>query len=81
MLPKRRFRKALLGRALFGWGYVPYPNSTDGAFGISLSTPSKILQMASGIGGVRVVSFTERGWADNQDVLVLGRPDRLKPWG
>jgi SAM-dependent methyltransferase len=80
LLSRARFGKALVGRKLYGWGYASYAGAERGAFGISLSTPSKVLSLASTIPGVRILSFTERGWADNHDVLVLGRPGRLEPW-
>jgi hypothetical protein len=63
-----------------GFGYAPYPSSRDGSFGISVIKSSRALEIAAGIRGVRVLGYTERGWADNHDVLVLGRTDRLESW-
>ena len=36
--------------------------------------------MADSIPNTKVVAYTERGWANNHDVLTLNRSDRLKPW-
>jgi Methyltransferase domain len=64
-----------------GYGFATYPNSTgiDG-YGVSLSQPSKIMDIATSIPGTRVLAYTERGWANNHDVLILGKHDRLKPF-
>ena len=56
--------------------YVGWDN-----YGVSLSKPSTILDMADAIPGTKVISYSERGWANNHDVLCLARDDRLKPWG
>ena len=50
-------------------------------WGMSLSKPEKIIEIAGNIPGVRILSYSERGWADNHDVLAVARTDRLKPWG
>ena len=50
-------------------------------YGVSLSKPEKIIEIAGNIPGVRILSYTERGWADFQDVLAVARTDRLKPFG
>ncbi|MER9763106.1 class I SAM-dependent methyltransferase [Mesorhizobium sp. M0138] len=54
--------------------YTTYPDIRD--YGVSLSKPSAILDIADGIPGVRA-SYIERGWANNHDVLVLNKNDRL----
>lgn len=61
-----------------GYGYSPYADRTMGDYGISLSRASKIVDMASSIRGTRIISYTERGWAYNHDVLTLARQDRLE---
>jgi len=48
-------------------------------WGISLSKPEKIIEIAGNIPGVRILSYSERGWADNHDVLAVARTDRLQP--
>jgi SAM-dependent methyltransferase len=50
-------------------------------WGVSVSKPEKIIEIAGNITGVRILSYSERGWADNHDVLAVARTDRLKPWG
>lgn len=62
-----------------GFGYDRYRTVDEGDYGISMSKPSTILDIADAIPGTRVVSYTERGWANNHDVLVLTRNDRLAP--
>jgi SAM-dependent methyltransferase len=59
-----------------GWGYANYPHLSD--FGVSLSRASRVIDMASAIEGCRILSYTERGWAGNHDVLVLSHTDRLE---
>lgn len=51
-----------------------------GEYGFSLAKPSCTIDMANSIPGTRIVSYTERGWANNHDVLALSRDDRLKPF-
>ena len=51
-----------------------------GEYGFSMSKPSSILDLADAISGMRVVSYTERGWANNHDILALCRDDRLRPF-
>jgi cyclopropane fatty-acyl-phospholipid synthase-like methyltransferase len=63
-----------------GYGFAPFDWINDNSYGMSLSSPSKLMEIASEIQGVRILSYTERGWSDNHDVLVIGRTDRLKPW-
>jgi hypothetical protein len=50
-------------------------------YGVSLSKPEKIVEIAGNIPGVRILCYSERGWADFQDVLAVARTDRLKPFG
>lgn len=61
-----------------GYGFAPYAGSED--YGLSISKPSKIVEMAMGIPGTRILSYMERAWADNHDVLAISGLDRLKPW-
>lgn len=61
-----------------GYGYVPYDGTPD--YGISISKASKIVGIAECIPKVRILSYTERGWADNHDVLAISGQDRLEPW-
>ncbi len=62
-----------------GYGYCCYKGWND--YGVSLSKPSAVLDIAGSIPGTKVLSYTERGWANNHDVLALAKTDRLKPWG
>ena len=76
--------KAALEKAwqLSEWGYCDYVETgeeTDatggGKYGFSLCPPVKIFSMLKQFPEYRVFSFTESGWAANQDVIVLGRYD------
>ena len=62
-----------------GYGYARYPG-WEQDYGISLSSPSALLQIARDIPGVRVAGFLERGWAENHDVLMISRDDRDRDW-
>jgi len=61
-----------------GFGYARYPGQDD--YGISLARPSRLIDLASAIEEVKILSYIERGWADNHDVLTIARTDRLQPW-
>jgi hypothetical protein len=63
-----------------GFGFASYADSPDESYGISLTTPAWLLDMASRLRGVRIANFTERGWADHHDVLALERTDRSAIW-
>jgi hypothetical protein len=62
-----------------GYGFAPYPGGTT--WGVAVFSPSSLLSLACTINGVRVAGFLERGWANNQDVLVLTKHDRLLKLG
>lgn len=62
-----------------GYGYSDYNKSEnheyiDSSYGVSLSKAQKIIEMAQQLEDVRIYSYTEAGWADHQDVLVIGKP-------
>jgi trans-aconitate methyltransferase len=78
MIDDRAFAEILSGFEAGGWGYADHAGQTN--YGISLSKPSRLLDLAGSIPRCRVISYTERGWADNHDVLSIARTDRLKEW-
>jgi SAM-dependent methyltransferase len=49
--------------------------------GTSLAKPSKIIDIASAIDGVRIIGYIERRWVDTHDVLVLSKNDRPQTSG
>jgi cyclopropane fatty-acyl-phospholipid synthase-like methyltransferase len=62
-----------------GFGYEDYDKGEnheyiDHSYGVSLSSPEKIMSIVQKIHQVRIFSYIEAGWADNQDVLVFGKP-------
>lgn len=40
----------------------------------------RIVDVVSSLPRVRLLNYTERGWADNHDVAAIGKTDRNKPW-
>jgi len=78
MIGEAEWAKILAGYDLTGWGYARYPDHPD--YGVSLCRASTIMAMASRIEGVRILSYTERGWAGNHDVLVMEKWDRMTPF-
>lgn len=64
-----------------GYGAYNVDNLThQGSVGVSIWRPSRLLEMAWSIPGFRVLSYTEKGWADAQDVVVIGRTPRDAAW-
>lgn len=76
LIRQAEWEQVLAGFQNDGWGYAPYPHMSD--YGVSLSRASRVIDMASAVDGCRILSYTERGWAGNHDVLVLSRTDRLE---
>jgi SAM-dependent methyltransferase len=73
-----RWAKTLEDYNATGYGYQDYEVHghayIQGTYGVSLASPAVLLAEASRIPDMRIFSFVERGWADHQDVLVIGRP-------
>jgi SAM-dependent methyltransferase len=77
MIGGREWSKIEKECAKTGFGYRPYPNQD---YGISLSRASAIVDMSCAIPGARLLSYTERGWAEHHDVVAIARTDRLQDW-
>lgn len=60
-----------------GFGYATYEEFKGQNYGTTLVRPSAVMEIAENIPDVRVTSYTEKGWANRQDVLVLSKHDRL----
>lgn len=80
-----RWQTVLEGYRRRGYGYADYAaeESNDvlpGSYGVSLSRAGVIIDMIEKIEGVRLFSYTERAWADHQDVVVFGRPGCAQQW-
>ena len=63
-----------------GFGYADYSDDQNhdyiaGSYGVSLVNASRIISIVEAISGVRLFSYMEGGWANNQDVVVFGKPD------
>jgi SAM-dependent methyltransferase len=80
MIDPQSWMRILDGYNRTGFGYAKYTDIDMGDYGISLSRPSKIMEIATSIPETRVLAYTERGWAGNQDVLIMSRYDRLLPF-
>jgi len=81
-IEESRWLKLLNEYETTGYGYHDYPPKAGhgyiaGPYGISLSNPATVIADAISVPGIRVFSYTERGWAGHQDVLVVGKPDLL----
>jgi SAM-dependent methyltransferase len=74
--------KVLSDREGNGFGFAYYPDNygVDG-YGVSCAKASKIMDIAEAIPGTRTLAYSERGWSNNHDVLVLAKHDRLKLGG
>jgi trans-aconitate methyltransferase len=80
MIDESSWAQIVDGYERSGFGYARYPYMSDADYGVSLSKPSVIVGMVERIPSVRLLAYTERAWADNHDVLVVSRVDRLAPW-
>ncbi len=73
-LPGPRFVVAERSFYRRGFGYIDYseePGPGTGNYGITLSAPSYVVDALEEDLSIRIVSFTERGWNDHQDVVVF----------
>jgi len=77
MIGEREWSKIEKECARVGFGYRPYPKQD---YGISFSRASAIVDMSCAIPGTRLLSYTERGWAEHHDVVSIARTDRLQDW-
>jgi len=80
MLGGADWEKIKRGYEETGYGYAPYTDGGLGDYGISVSKPSRIMEIVMAMPGIRIVSYQERGWAGNHDVLVITKNDRLRPF-
>jgi SAM-dependent methyltransferase len=77
-MPDEEFAVAENAFRTAGFGYREYPGATSftlqRSYGVSLSAPHWVMEHLERWEDIRLYSYTERGWADHQDVLVFGRP-------
>jgi SAM-dependent methyltransferase len=81
-----RWETVMKGYRDRGYGYADYVAEESsqylpGNYGISMSRAAVIVDMIERIEGVRLFSYTERAWADHQDVVVYGKPGYAQAWG
>jgi trans-aconitate methyltransferase len=84
-IAQERWNIILSGFRRSGYGYCDYlPEENHdylhGSYGISLAKPHTIVTDMEQIPDVRLLLYRERGWADHQDVLAIGRPSFDEPW-
>jgi SAM-dependent methyltransferase len=68
-----------------GFGYADYPNRPhrfgERGYGISISLPHWVTRKVEAIEDVRLLDYTERGWDNHQDVLIVRKvPIGARPW-
>ena len=63
------------GSAEHGWGYDAYDPAKDSEWGFSMTSLSRLADIASDVKGTSVTGIVEAGWAGNHDVLMLLRRD------
>jgi hypothetical protein len=78
MIGPAEWQEIMRGYEATGWGYARYAGPDD--YGVSLCQAAAVIAMAGRVEGVRILSYHERGWAGNHDVLVIDRWDRMEPW-
>jgi trans-aconitate methyltransferase len=78
MIEDEKFAEIMSGFDKDGWGYADYPSQAN--YGISVCKPSKLMKIAGTIPRCRVISYIERGWADNHDIVSIARTDRMQDW-
>ncbi|MFC5743964.1 class I SAM-dependent methyltransferase [Dyella tabacisoli] len=80
-----RWETVMEGYRTHGYGYSDYVQEEShdyvpGNYGISMARPHAMMRMLEAIDGIRVFSYSERAWADHQDVIVYGKPAYDMPW-
>jgi SAM-dependent methyltransferase len=80
MLSQEGWNSILSQYLLTGFGYADYGMKHLEGYGISLGKVSKTAEIVENIPGIRLLSYTERGWGDNHDVIAVQKYDRSKPW-
>ena len=78
-LPESSQAQLLATYRACGFAYVDYPLQED--YGISLTSPSAVLDIVGLLPDLRVVSYTESGWDDHQDVLTVLKDSRAHERG
>ena len=68
-----------------GYGYKDYHrqqlhNFISGSYGIAIAKPHVLINILEEIPNGRIYMYQERGWGQNHDVAVWGRPDWNDSW-
>lgn len=80
-----RWETVMEGYRSRGYGYADYVTEESsqwvpGNYGISIARAGVMVEMIERIDGVRLFSYSERAWADHQDVIVYGKPAYDTAW-
>ena len=81
----QKWKRIVDGFDRLGYGYSDYAAGTgheyiSGSYGVSLVKPHITVRDIEGIPGTRIHLYRERGWGDNHDLVVFGRPAFDEPW-
>jgi SAM-dependent methyltransferase len=77
-LDDETFAPIVEGVSRDGFGYADYP---DRDWGLSISLPRWVMPAIEAMEDVRLLDYTERGWDNHQDVLILRKtPIAGRPW-
>lgn len=68
-LQSDRWRTVVADYQRSGFGYAPYAFDSDDRWGVSLTTPGAIWELAANEPGARLIFYKEAGWADHQDAV------------
>jgi SAM-dependent methyltransferase len=84
-LDEEVFAQILEGVDRDGFGYADYPDRRHQfgpkGWGISVSLPHWVMRIVETIEEVRLLDYTERGWDNHQDVLIVRKvPFAARPW-
>ncbi|MFC5740447.1 class I SAM-dependent methyltransferase [Dyella tabacisoli] len=68
-----------------GYGYCDYQAKEnhayiEGTYGISMARPHVTIGDIEQIPDTRLLHYSERGWADHQDVFAIGKPALTESW-
>lgn len=84
-LDENAFAPIAEGMTRDGFGYADYPDAHrrlgELGWGINVSLPHWVTHIVEGIEDVRLLDYTERGWDNHQDVLIVRKaPIAARPW-
>ncbi|TXN81962.1 class I SAM-dependent methyltransferase [Methylobacterium sp. WL8] len=78
-IDEQKWSKIMDGHHSTGYGFADYSSDNkhgyiSGSYGVSVAKPNGLMSILEGIPDVRIFMYQERAWANNHDVVVIGRP-------